>query len=150
MKNVIYYLLVAYAFTSALSSCQKEEPTKQASKNAAEAEFRLGSAKKWLVSDIKFNDTYIVKDKILLDSSEVDLVEWMIFDTKNKTIEAKYPSEVLTTFFDYIIENDTFKVIHKDGEEEVMTIKSGSVFEDHFSLSAVYGVDKLEAKLVKQ
>ena len=88
-----------------------------------------------------------MKDKVLLDPEQNGLAEWLSFDTDDKTVEVKYRDGDETIFFDYIIENDVFKVRHKDGEEEVMTIKSGSVFIDYFTVIQTDGDDVAEFTL---
>jgi len=146
MKQLlIFSFLLGSMFT--FSSCEKDEVTNKGAKNAAEAEFRLASVKKWIITDAKINNVYILKDKVLLDMDQDGLAEWLSFDTDEKTIEVKYPDEEVTTFFDYTIVGDVFKVRHKDGEEEVMTIKSGSVFVDHFTLLQSDGGDVAEFTL---
>ncbi len=146
MKQVLIFSFLLISIIT-FSSCNKDEAINQASKNVTEAEFRLGSPNKWIITDAKINDVYILKDKLLLDPDQDGLAEWLSFDTDDKTIEVKYPDEVETIFFDYTIVDDVFKVQHKDGEEEVMTIKSGSVFVDHFTLIQSDGGDIAEFTL---
>jgi len=150
MKTFILSFWIISATVISITSCQKDDLIHQGAKNAVEAEFRLGSAEKWIISDAKLNEAYIMKDRVLLDPDQNGMAEWLIFDTADKTVEVKYPKEDVSTFFDYIIENDIFKVIHQDGTEEVMTIRSGSVFIDRFNLEQTNGTYKLEMILVKQ
>jgi len=146
MKQIQIFSFLLVSMIS-YTSCDKDDAINKAAKNALEAEFRLASVKKWILTDAKINNEYILKDKVLLDPEQDGLAEWLSFDTDNKTVEVKYPDEVETTFFDYIIENDVFKVRHKDGEEEVMTIKSGSVFIDYFTVIQTDGIDVAEFTL---
>ena len=146
MKQILIFSFLLVSIVT-FTSCDKDEAINQASKNAAEAEFRLASANKWIITDAKINGVYILKDKVLLDPDQNGLAEWLSFDTDSKTVEVKYPDEAETTFFDYVIENEIFKVLHKDGEEEVMTIKSGSVFIDYFTVIQTDGDDVAEFTL---
>jgi hypothetical protein len=133
MKQIfLFSFLLVGMFT--FNSCEKEKTQNEAAENVTEAELRLSNVKRWIVTDAKINDIYILKDKILLDPDQDGIAEWLSFDTDAKTIEVKYPDEPETTFFDYTIENDVFKVTHKDGVEEVMYIQSGSVYVDQFTL----------------
>jgi len=147
MKSIFFSLGAITLTFLTLLSCEKNEIQPQASKNAKEAEFRLGSVKKWVIIDVSLNGIYIMKNKVLLDPEQDGMAEWLIFDTDDKTVEVKYPMEAETTFFDYSIENDVFRVKHKDGTEEVMTIRSGSVFVDHFTLEQSDEFDKFEVLL---
>ena len=133
MKQILIFSFLLVSMIT-YTSCDKDEPINQAAKNAAEAEFRLAGVKKWILTDAKINDEYILKDKVLLDPEQDGLAEWLSFDTDDKTVEVKYRDADETIFFDYIIVGDVFKVRHKDGEEEVLTIKSGSVFVDYFTM----------------
>ena len=146
MKQIIIFSFLLVSMIT-YTSCDKDEAINQAAKNALEAEFRLASVKKWILTDAKINDEYILKDKVLLDPEQNGLAEWLSFDTDDKTVEVKYRDGDETIFFDYIIENDVFKVRHKDGEEEVMTIKSGSVFIDYFTVIQTDGNDVAEFTL---
>ncbi len=146
MKQIQIFSFLLVSMIS-YTSCDKDDAINKAAKNALEAEFRLASVKKWILTDAKINDEYILKDKVLLDPEQDGLAEWLSFDTDNKTVEVKYRDADETIFFDYIIENDVFKVRHKDGEEEVMTIKSGSVFVDHFTVIQTDGIDVAEFTL---
>lgn len=150
MKNftLSFCLLSALMFT--LNSCQKDEKKAEGAQDAVEAEFRLGSAGKWIIYDAILNGEYVMKNKVLLDPEQDGMAEWLIFDTDQKTIEVKYPNEVETYFFDYVIEDDNLKVFAPDGFEELMTIKSGSVYTDHFMLEQVIDSDKFEVILVKE
>ena len=133
MKQILIFSFLLVSMIT-YTSCDKDEAINQAAKNAAEAEFRLAGVKKWILTDAKINDEYILKDKVLLDPEQNGLAEWLSFDTDDKTVEVKYRDGDETIFFDYIIVGDVFKVRHKDGEEEVLTIKSGSVFVDYFTM----------------
>ena len=133
MKQILIFSFLLVSMIT-YTSCDKDEAINQAAKNAAEAEFRLAGVKKWILTDAKINDEYILKDKVLLDPEQDGLAEWLSFDTVEKTVEVKYRDADETIFFDYIIVGDVFKVRHKDGEEEVLTIKSGSVFVNYFTM----------------
>ncbi|MBL0100433.1 MAG: hypothetical protein IPP49_10655 [Saprospiraceae bacterium] len=98
MKNIFLTFSIITLALLTMSSCDKEEAQPQPSKNAKEAEFRLGSVKKWVIIDVSLNGIYIMKNKVLLDPEQDGMAEWLIFDTDDKTVEVKYPMEAETTF----------------------------------------------------
>ena len=148
-KPLFLFFLISIYFVS----CKKEDPVEEGAKTTAEAELRLAAVDYWVISDVKYNGEYVVKDKKVLDPSGDfnDLVEWIKFNVDSKTVETKFASEDVTNLYDYTIEGDIFKVISKDADgvyEEIMTIKSGSVFSDHFVFEQIFEDETLEVKLV--
>jgi hypothetical protein len=131
MKKILYVFLSVFCL--ALYSCEKE---KDVSNEMVEAELRLGGPDFWILSDANINGVFLVKNKIVIDSSNYTPPEYFSFDTETKTIDVKYHDEKDVSVFNYKIVGDKFSVYveGETGTEEVMTIKSGSVFDDHFIL----------------
>ena len=100
MKQILIFSFLLVSMIT-YTSCDKDEAINQAAKNALEAEFRLASVKKWILTDAKINDEYILKDKVLLDPEQNGLAEWLSFDTDDKTVEVKYRDGDETILFHY-------------------------------------------------
>jgi hypothetical protein len=150
MKKFVFLFSIVSLF---LSSCTKNEDVEEkGATNAQQAELRLGSASKWVISDFSQNGTFIIKDKVLLDLTQTGLLEWLKFDTTKKNIEVKYGDEIETSFFNYKIDGDVFSVTEPNDPEyvELMTIKAGSVFENSFTLEQMIDDEVFVIKLVKE
>jgi hypothetical protein len=136
LKKIImkkFPFLMLFILFMFVYSCSKDN---DATSSVLEAEKRLGGPAYWEISDASINGEYLIKNKIILDSTNFVPAEWFKFDTNEKTIEVKYNDEPETSLFNYVIEGNNFKVYENgnSGEAEIMTIKSGSVFDDNFTL----------------
>ncbi len=132
MKKISWLAFMFLLIT--FCACSKDNNDLQS--QAIEAEKRLGGPAYWEISDVTENGKFLVKDKVVLDSTDFEPAEWFKFDTNAKTIEVKYNDEPVTSLFSYLIVGDLFKVYEEGSttDEDVMTIKSGSVFTDNFTL----------------
>lgn len=135
-------------------ACKKDEPAELGAKNIAEAELRLKTPEYWVIKDVIENGTFVIKDKIVLDEDYSELVSKLKFDTDKKKVYSIYVEDNGSEFseeYDYTIEGDVFKVTQTNDngiDEDKMTIKSGSVFSDHFTLVSQYEEETLEVNLV--
>jgi hypothetical protein len=141
-----YQLLLCILFITSYS-CTKEA---NITSDVLAAETRLGNQDYWEISDASLNGVFFVKDKVVIDSTDFEPSEYFKFDTSAKTIEVKSYSDPNPTFYKYTIVGDNFTVFQEDNSEDVelMTIKSGSVFDDHFTLEQTIESDVYVVKFV--
>ena len=140
MKKLLFLLSISIL---GLFACNKDqETTKQPAKNVKEALARISAVSTWKVNQITLDGVLKFDDGLALDPDYNGIAEWLKFNTVSKTIEVKYLDGDEISTFSYVIDevNQTFKVIDSSngGDEEVYTIKAGSVYDDKFELDATY------------
>jgi hypothetical protein len=132
MKKLISILALFSLLCS--YSCEKNS---EVPSSMIEAELRLSRTKFWVISDATKDGVYLVKDKVVLDKDAITTIEYIKFDNDEKTMEVLDEGQNIPEIYKYRIEGNNF-IIYEDGnqgDEEVYTIKSGSISDNHFTLS---------------
>ena len=140
---ILFSLVLSVSFLT--SSCKKDDKNDTSTIQIAES--RLAAANFWYISDASVDGKILVKDRVSVDPDSEGMAEWLKFDNIDKTVEVKYPDEVETTIFNYSIVGDKFSILDGSSEQEVMTIKAGSVFETYFSLIQMDGGSTFDIRL---
>ena len=140
MKKLLFLLSISIL---GLFACNKDqEIVKQPAKNVKEALARISAVSTWKVNQITLDGVLKFDDGKSLDPDYDGIAEWIKFNTSNQTVEVKYFDGDEISTFNYVIDevNQTFSVVDSSNgdEEEVYTIKAGSVYDDKFELDATY------------